>query len=53
MPPTADERQYVEEVALYFEAQGLPRMIGRILGWLLICEPAVSPDDEGFRRFPC
>ncbi|MCB9742741.1 MAG: MarR family transcriptional regulator [Alphaproteobacteria bacterium] len=30
---------WVEDVALFWEAQGLPRIAGRILGWLMICEP--------------
>jgi DNA-binding MarR family transcriptional regulator len=29
----------VEEVAMLFERDGLPRMAGRIFGWLLVCEP--------------
>lgn len=34
------ERQlFVEEVGVLFEASGLPRIAGRILGWLLICTP--------------
>jgi DNA-binding transcriptional regulator GbsR (MarR family) len=33
------ERRFVEEVGLFFEQRGLPRMAGRILGWLLICDP--------------
>jgi len=37
--PTSDELAYVEEVGFYFEQAGLPRMAGRILGWLLICDP--------------
>jgi DNA-binding transcriptional regulator GbsR (MarR family) len=36
---TAAELQYVEEVALGFERQGLFRMAGRVIGWLLICDP--------------
>jgi DNA-binding transcriptional regulator GbsR (MarR family) len=31
--------QFVEDVALFWEAQGLPRIAGRILGWLLVCDP--------------
>ena len=31
--------QFVEEMGLYFDHWGLPRMAGRILGWLLICDP--------------
>lgn len=30
---------FVEEVALFFEQAGLPRIAGRILGYLLVCEP--------------
>lgn len=31
--------QYIEEVALYFEKIGLQRMAGRVIGWLLVCDP--------------
>jgi DNA-binding transcriptional regulator GbsR (MarR family) len=34
------QRQFAEELALVYEHIGLPRMAGRILGWLLICVPA-------------
>ncbi|HEX6509608.1 MAG TPA: MarR family transcriptional regulator [Chloroflexota bacterium] len=37
--PSDAELQFVEEVALNFERQGLFRMAGRVLGWLLICDP--------------
>ncbi|HLU08746.1 MAG TPA: MarR family transcriptional regulator [Oceanobacillus sp.] len=33
------KQQFVEEVGLYFERVGLTRMEGRIIGWLLICDP--------------
>jgi DNA-binding transcriptional regulator GbsR (MarR family) len=36
---TPAELHYVEEVALGMERQGLFRMAGRVLGWLLICDP--------------
>lgn len=32
-------RHFVEEVGLWFELSGMPRMAGRILGWLLIADP--------------
>ena len=35
----AKDKQFVEEVGIVFEQTGLPRMAGRILGWLLIAEP--------------
>ncbi len=34
-----EERHFVEDVGLLFEEMGFPRMAGRILGWLLICDP--------------
>ncbi|MDQ2742611.1 MAG: MarR family transcriptional regulator [Chloroflexota bacterium] len=33
------ELQFVEAVALSMEQQGLVRMAGRVIGWLLICDP--------------
>jgi DNA-binding transcriptional regulator GbsR (MarR family) len=30
---------FVEDVGLMFEHWGLPRMAGRVLGWLLVCDP--------------
>lgn len=42
MDPTEQdqrERLFVEEVGLMLEQVGLPRMAGRILGRLLICQP--------------
>jgi DNA-binding transcriptional regulator GbsR (MarR family) len=41
--PTQQEMVYIEKVGLYFEQLTLPRMAGRIFGWLLISEsPLVS-----------
>lgn len=40
MPEQYYEKQhFVEDTSLYFEQFGLPRMAGRILGVLLICDP--------------
>ena len=33
------ERAFAERAGLFFEGAGLPRMSGRIIGWLLICSP--------------
>src|ERR687888_775303 len=39
MNQAAVER-FVEELGVYFELEaGTPRMIGRTLGWLLVCDP--------------
>lgn len=40
------EKNFVEEVGLFFEQAKLPRMAGRILGWLLISEPLHQSMDE-------
>lgn len=34
-----EEKRFVEDVGFFIEQYGLPRMAGRILGWLLICDP--------------
>lgn len=41
--------QFVEDVGLYFESAGLPRMAGRVLGWLLICDPPQQAAEELIR----
>ncbi len=39
MNQVAAER-FVEELGMQFELEaGAPRMVGRVLGWLLVCEP--------------
>ncbi len=43
---TTEELMYVEKVGRYFEQLTLPRMAGRIFGWLLISEsPLVSMNE--------
>lgn len=32
-------KHFIEDISLYFEQMGLPRMAGRVLGVLLICDP--------------
>jgi DNA-binding transcriptional regulator GbsR (MarR family) len=34
-----EEMHFIEDTSLYFEQMGLPRMAGRVLGVLLICDP--------------
>lgn len=36
---SAEQIQFVEEIGLFFERMGMPRMAGRILGVLLIADP--------------
>ena len=35
-----DEKlEFAEEMGIFFERTGFPRMAGRIWGWLLVCDP--------------
>jgi DNA-binding MarR family transcriptional regulator len=38
--------EYIESVALHFETSGLPRIAGRILGYLLTCNPPAQTASE-------
>ena len=42
----AEEKHFVEDVGIVFEQTGLPRMAGRIFGWLLICDPPHQSTDQ-------
>ncbi|MFN2227300.1 MAG: GbsR/MarR family transcriptional regulator [Anaerolineae bacterium] len=43
-----EQKHFIEDISLYFEQMGLPRMAGRVLGVLLICDPpAQSLTDLG------
>lgn len=44
--PTEKEQAYLEEFGLFWEGVGLPRMTGRILAWLLICDPPHQTMDD-------
>ena len=37
---STDISSFVEAHGILWEASGLPRIAGRILGWLLLCQPA-------------
>jgi DNA-binding transcriptional regulator GbsR (MarR family) len=41
-----EEKRFVEEVGMVFEQTGLPRMAGRILGWLIISDPPHQSTDQ-------
>ena len=34
-----EQERFVEDAGILMEREGFPRMAGRILGWLLICDP--------------
>jgi len=42
----AEKQQFVEKVGIVFEQTGLPRMAGRIFGWLLISDPLHQSTDQ-------
>ncbi len=39
---TAALQRFIDEVGLYSERAGLPLLAGRILGWLLVADPALQ-----------
>ena len=41
-----EEKNFVEEVGVVFEQTGLPRMAGRVFGWLLISDPLYQSSAE-------
>jgi DNA-binding transcriptional regulator GbsR (MarR family) len=45
-PPHADVMQFVEQMGGFFESTGLTRLAGRLLGWLLVCEPERQSSEE-------
>ncbi len=45
-PVHGEIRSWVEELALLYEREGLPRMAGRIFGWLLVCDPPEQTMEE-------
>jgi DNA-binding transcriptional regulator GbsR (MarR family) len=42
----AEKKLFVEEVGIVFEQTGLPRMAGRIFGWLLVADPPHQNVDQ-------
>ena len=43
---TNGEKNFIEEVGIVFERTGLPRMAGRMFGWLLISDPHYQSPSE-------
>jgi DNA-binding transcriptional regulator GbsR (MarR family) len=37
---------FVEQMGGYFESNGLTRLAGRLLGWLLVCDPERQSSEE-------
>ncbi len=45
-PAEAGLREWVEQTVMLLEQDGLPRMAGRIFGWLLVCDPPEQSMEE-------
>jgi DNA-binding transcriptional ArsR family regulator len=47
-PPVDHEQllQWVERIATHLAVDGMPPIAGRILGWLMICDPAQQAAEE-------
>src|SRR5512142_866062 len=45
-PVDAELRGWVEQLSILLERDGLPRMAGRIFGWLLVCDPPEQSMEE-------
>jgi DNA-binding transcriptional regulator GbsR (MarR family) len=43
---TDAERSFIEEVGVVFEQTGIPKMAGRVFGWLLISDPPYQSPGE-------
>ena len=37
---------YVERVGVWADAAGMPRSVGRVLGWLLVCDPPEASSQD-------
>lgn len=37
--PSEEISRFVEDVGMWFEQMGIPRMAGKVYGWLLVCDP--------------
>lgn len=42
----AEVMDFVEQLGGYFESHGLTRLAGRLLGWLLVCDPERQSSEE-------
>jgi DNA-binding MarR family transcriptional regulator len=45
-PLEPELRDWVERLSMLLERDGLPRMAGRIFGWLLVCDPPEQSMEE-------
>lgn len=46
MTELTPERRYAEDAGLVLTSMGMPQAYGKLMGWLLICEPAAQSGAE-------
>lgn len=47
MDGTLDKKlAFIEQLSLYFEGVGLTRVAGKVIGWLLVCDPPYQQQPE-------
>ena len=46
VPPDDRVMEFVEQMGGYFELNGLTRLAGRLLGWLLVCQPERQSSED-------
>lgn len=46
IPPDSEIMEFVEQMGGYFELNGLTRLAGRLLGWLLVCQPERQSSED-------
>jgi DNA-binding transcriptional regulator GbsR (MarR family) len=46
VPDDAQILEFVEQMGGYFELNGLTRLAGRLLGWLLVCQPERQSSED-------
>lgn len=44
--PSVEVMDFVEQLGGYFEASGLTRLAGRMMGWLLVCDPERQSSEQ-------
>jgi len=45
-PAAGEVMDFVEQMGGWFESNGLTRLAGRLLGWLLVCDPERQSSEE-------
>ncbi len=52
MNKSADDR-FLDDVGLHFESMGAPKMMGRMLAWLMVCDPPHQSSQQIMEQLGC